>query len=219
MCCATDFGRKNNNFAYNLDGHIITCSQSEKILGVIIDTDISFKQHIYQCVDKANKMCNIILNNITDVDVCTLVDLFKCYVRPLLDYACVIYSPHHIYLIDFIENVQRRFTKRLFGLYNYSYCDRLKLCYLELLELRRVHIDLTMMYKIMYNNVCVNLDCIKLPRCVNTRGNVFKIEKEGVKLDVRNFFFALRIVDIWNNLPNDVVKCKNSHLFTKSCEI
>ena len=42
-------------------------------------------QHIYQYVDKANKMCNIILNNITDVVVCTLVNLYKCYVRLLLD--------------------------------------------------------------------------------------------------------------------------------------
>ena len=105
-------------------------------------------------MDKANKMCNIILNDITDVYVCTLVNLYKFYVRSLLDYAFVIYSPHHVYLIDFIENVQRRFIKRLVGLYNYSYCDRLKLCKLELLELRRMHIDLTMMYKIMYKSVC-----------------------------------------------------------------
>ena len=57
-------------------------------------------------MDKANKMYNIILNNITDVDVCTLVNLYKCYVRLLLDYSYVIYSPHHVYLIDFVENVQ-----------------------------------------------------------------------------------------------------------------
>ena len=65
---------------------------------------------------KANKMCNIRLKNITDVNVCILINLYKCIVRPLLDYTCVIYSPHHVYLIDCIENVKRRFTKRLFGL-------------------------------------------------------------------------------------------------------
>ena len=32
------------------------------------------------CGYKANKMFNIILNNFTDVDVCTLVNLYKCYV-------------------------------------------------------------------------------------------------------------------------------------------
>ena len=99
-------------------------------------------------------MCNIILHNITDINVCILVNLYKCYVRPLLGNACVIYSTHHVYFIDFIENIQRRFTERLFGLYYYSYCDRLKLCKLELSELRRMHIDRITMYKTMYRSVC-----------------------------------------------------------------
>ena len=48
----------------------------------------------------------------------------------------------HIKLIDFIENVQRRFTKRLHNkLCNDNFCDRLKSCNLELLELRLVHLD------------------------------------------------------------------------------
>ena len=127
-------------------------------------------------MDKANKMCNIILNNITEVNASTLVNLYKCYVRPLLDYACVIYSPRHVFLIDFRENVLRRFTKRLVGLYNYSYCDSLKL---RNLELRRMHLDLTMMYKIMYKSSCVDLDRLKLSQCINTRGNTFKITKES----------------------------------------
>ena len=34
-----------------------------------------------------------------------------CY-RPVLEYASVVFSPHHISLIDLIENVQRKFTKK-----------------------------------------------------------------------------------------------------------
>ena len=98
--------------------------------------------------------------------------------RPLLDYACVIYSPHHICLIDFIDNVKSRFTKRLFGLLNYQIGDRFKLCNLKLLELRRMQIELTMMNKIMYNSMCVDLDYLKLSQCIYTRGNTFKIAKK-----------------------------------------
>ena len=161
-------------------------------------------------------MCNIILKNITEIDVCTLANLYICYVRPVLDYACVIYSPHHVYLIDFIGNVQRGFTKRLFDLYNYSYYYRLKLSNLELLELRRMHKDLTIMYKIMYKSVFLDLDCLKLSQCVNTRGNMFKIATESAKLDIRKYLFALRTVDMKNVLPNNIVRCKKSDLFTKN---
>ena len=92
-----------------------------------------------------------------------LIKLYKCFVRPVLEYASVVFSPHHISLIDLIENVQRRFTKRLYGMHDICYVDRLKLCNLELLELRRMHADLIMLYKILNGHICINLDnCICL---------------------------------------------------------
>ena len=48
--------------------------------------------------------------------------------RPFHDYARVIYSPHFMYLIDAIESVQRHFTKRLHGLKDVSYINRLDIC-------------------------------------------------------------------------------------------
>ena len=59
------------------------------------------------------------------------------------------FSHHHKYLIDVIENVQRHFTKRLAGLFNKSYMDRLKICELELLETRRIRTNFALMYKIL----------------------------------------------------------------------
>ena len=65
-----------------------------------------------------------------------------------------------------------------------------------------------MMYKIMYKSVWVDLDCLKLSQCINTRGNIFEIAKESAKLDIKKYFFALRTVDIWNVLSNDITGCK-----------
>ena len=48
-------------------------------------------------------------------------------------------------------------------MHNICYVDRLKLCNLELLELRRMHADLIMLYKILNGRICINLDnCICL---------------------------------------------------------
>ena len=57
------------------------------------------------------------------------VKFYKIYTRPYLDYASVFYSPHCLYLIDTVENVQRHFTKRLHNLCNLSYVNRLQLSY------------------------------------------------------------------------------------------
>ena len=83
-------------------------------------------------------MCNIIFKNFKNANIYTLTDLFKCYVRPILEYVSVAWSPHSIYLIDLIENVKHSFTKRLLGLYYLNYCDRLSFCNLESLELHRL---------------------------------------------------------------------------------
>ena len=40
----------------------------------------------------------------------TLINLFKTYALPLLDYVSVIYSSHCLMLIGSIESVQRHFT-------------------------------------------------------------------------------------------------------------
>ena len=162
---------------------------------MLLDCNLSFKEHVYETVKKACKMCNIILTNFKHVNNCTLTDLYKCNVRPILEYESVLWSPHHVYLIDLIENVQRNFTKRLPGLYFMNYSDRLYFCNLEPLEIQRLHNDVIMLYKILHNHVCVNMNnCISLSHANYTRGNIYKLDKFRAKLDVRKFFMHIELL-------------------------
>ena len=68
-----------------------------------------------------------------------LVKAYVTYVRPLLEYAVHVWSPHQLEDIARIESVQRRFTKRLSGLSNDNYSSRLETLGLKSLELRRLH--------------------------------------------------------------------------------
>ena len=52
-----------------------------------------------------------------------------------------------------VEKVQRKFTKRLPGYRNCSYLERRRNLNLMALELRRLHADLVMYYKIVFNIV------------------------------------------------------------------
>ena len=67
------------------------------------DCNLSLKEHVFETVTKACKMCNIILMNFKHVNKCTLTDLYKCYVRHILEYVSVVWSLHHVNLIDLIE--------------------------------------------------------------------------------------------------------------------
>ena len=73
-------------------------------------------------------------------------------------YNCVVWSPHLKQDIEKIERVQRRYTKRLCGLSNISYSERLRRLQICSLEQRRLHFDLFMCYRIIFGlvNVCVS---------------------------------------------------------------
>ena len=58
-----------------------------------------------------------------------LVNLYKCYARHLLEYCSATFfsSLGYVHFINLIENVQKEFIKKLLGLRNMCYQDRLKL--------------------------------------------------------------------------------------------
>ena len=116
-------------------------------------------------------------------------------------------------MIDKIESVQRYFTKRLSGLRQLSYLDRLVHLNLETLERRRLVYDLVFCYKILHGLCEVSLP-IELS-CSKTRGNNLKPVKHFCYNDVRKYFFNHRVVDAWNSLSNDVVLSPSIRIFKK----
>ena len=66
-CHVIHLGFKNNNFTYSLDLHNIEESQCEKILGVSLDYNLSFKEHVNETVKKACQLC---LSNFKYVNNC-----------------------------------------------------------------------------------------------------------------------------------------------------
>ena len=59
-----------------------------------------------------------------------LVRAYIAYVRPVLEYATQVWSPHHVSLINLLETVQRGFTKRIPGFWNLSYAVNMLVTYL-----------------------------------------------------------------------------------------
>ena len=63
---------------------------------------------------------------------------FTVYVRPILEYCSNVWSPYRLCDIKKIESVQRVFTKKLLGLSDLPYPDRLNCLNVESLEMRKV---------------------------------------------------------------------------------
>ena len=63
-------------------------------------------------------------------------------VRPLLEYATQVWSPHDISLVNSLETVLRGFTQHIHGFWNLSYAERLYRRQLPSLEQCRLLPDL-----------------------------------------------------------------------------
>ena len=57
------FEYNNHKYQYHSLGiNMLNVSHCEKVLGVLIDDKLAFKDHVYICVKKASRVCNILAN-------------------------------------------------------------------------------------------------------------------------------------------------------------
>ena len=145
-----------------------------------------------------------------------MVKLYKSLVRPHLDYAMQVWSPHLEKDKKTIEKVQARATKLIPSLKNLPYEERLSRLNLTTLEKRRQRGDLIQTYRIMTQIDKVNPDTLfQRATYLSTRGHKHKLAKTRPNLDIRKFFYSQRVVDPWNKLPESVTTSPTLLCFKK----
>jgi ribonuclease P/MRP protein subunit RPP40 len=142
-----------------------------------------------------------------------MLHLYKTLVRPLLEYCNQVWSPHYGKDIIKVENVQRRFTKMINGMWNLTYAQRLKECNLVSLEQRRKRVDLEETHKIHTGETNINCQQLFTPSTTSTRGHSKKLYRGHNKLDIRRIFFSQRVIKPWNNLNEDIIAATTINTF------
>ena len=173
---------------------IVPQKSAVRYLGVIMSEDLKVRKHCTGiCRRSFYKLRQFNLAfSCRDTDF--QLDTFKTYVRPLLEYNTPIWSPHLISDIDLIERVQRWFTKRLPGLWNESYAQRLQTLDLESLEVRRIKNDLILLFKIVKHLIDLNSEDFFTFNWNHTRGHSCKINIGYSRLNCRKYFFSIGLL-------------------------
>jgi hypothetical protein len=192
--------------SYYLNGVLLTNSASVLDLGITISPDLSYTAHINNIVSKAFQRSSIFFRGFASRNLQLMRKAFVTYIRPILEYNCILWSPNLVYLIDLIESVQRKFTKRIPSLSNLPYSSRITSLKLQTLELRRLHFDLTNYFKILNGMSSLNPSDYFLiyNPIISTRSAVPSLLKPLHASSKLSSFFSYRSVEAWNHLPTSV---------------
>jgi len=157
-------------------------------------------------------MIGIIKRNFIHVDSNTFCLLYKALVRPHLEYAHSVglWCPHKKEDITEIEKVQKRATKLIISFKKFPYKERLRRLNLPTLKYR----SMIEVFKII-NNIydASSVPILPLDTSSVTRGNSFKLSNLRFYHDIRKYAFVPRIINLWNSLPDFVVKVDSINVF------
>ena len=219
-CCVFSIGNtKVTNKSYSLQAIELTRVQQINDLGVLFAPNLKSSLHCAKISAKAKSGSYLIRKSFTSKDPALLLRAFNVYVRPLLETVSPVWSPYLIKDIKMIEKIQRDFTRYVCHAINYhghSYAERLQYLNMDSLELRRIRNDLTMLYKIVYGLVDLQLDELAhfVANKYTMRGNSMKLKSKLLgKSNLSRYQYINRVIPWWNNLPEHIVLSKTLQTF------
>lgn len=218
-CKVMHMGSRNPKYEYKMAGQVLADIEEEKDIGVKIQANLKPSA---QCTAAA-RTAQAVLGQITRAfhyrDRHVFVQLYTQYVRPHLEFSTQAWAPWSVEDSKNLEKVQQRAVKMVAGLRATEYEERLKELGLLTLEERRHQADMLMVHKIMHRIGGLEpetwFDMAADQRSTRSNADPLSLKKRYGRLETRNNFFSVRVVDPWNKIPMEMKSLAKSESFKK----
>ena len=179
---------------------------SDKYLGIILDSKLTFNEHVDSICSKATRILNLCRRNLSMCPQATKEIAYRTLIRPQLEYASTAWNPYTVKNIVKVENVQRRAARWVLG--NYTYGPNAHLTEQisgqlgwQSMQHRRAISDLCMFYKI--RNRLVGMSFPSTVEQHHRDAWRYRAMQAHHSEAYRNGFYC-RTVRLWNRLPTVV---------------
>ena len=209
--------RKPITYDYHLHEQTLEKVDSAKYLGIEISKNMKWNNHIAHITSKANRTSAFIHRNLKGCPTKTQVHCFKTLTRPTLEYASVVWDPHHQKDINALEMTQRRAARRIPNDFSSttSASGLTKKFGLETLRTRRKRDKVTAIHKMNHNKIAVNFPESVGKASTRTRGHNHRMTLPRARLDAHLHSFFPSAIRLWNNLPPEAVESASLECFKK----
>jgi len=135
-------------------------------------------------------------------------------VRPILEYGGVVWAPVYVAGIAKLQGVQRYFSKKIHGLGNITYSQRLTHLDPKSLHHRRLTSDMVFLFKIMTGETIIDMNGhLQIREPGITRGHSLCIEMPVVEHVATKWYFLSRVAEPWNKMPSKLLDCRSDDSF------
>ncbi|CAH8586867.1 unnamed protein product [Schistosoma mattheei] len=202
------------SYHYTICGFVLPKVKNYKDLGVILGSDLKTISHCEAAAAKGYRVLRSILKSFQYLDDEMFKLLYPIHVRPHLEYGIQAARLCFKYEADMLGRVQRRGTKMVKGLSDLSYEDRLRHLNLLPLSYLRIRGDLILAYRILKDDLNINMSYLLLPsRSDHLRGHSKKVQKPKSNHLRLEFRFSYRVGNYWNSLSERVISAPSVHIF------
>lgn len=209
-CKAMHLGYKRLSTTYEMTDHDNNVSRlpvcdEEKDLGITFQNNLKFDKQVLNVVNRTKKLTGMIKRTFTCMNRFMLLVLYKSLIRPIIDYGITVYFPTSKKNSKLIENIQRRATKIIPDLKDLPYNERLHQLNLPSLLYRRERFDMIQIFKLIHGDEDIDPEKFFTFNDNITRGHIFQIFKPAVNKTLRKNTFPIRCINLWNQLPEEIV--------------
>lgn len=214
--------KKPLDFSYTINNHPLETVDEYKYLGVIITSKLTWNSHVAWIVQKAMVKLWILKRKLRHCTPRTKLAAYSTTIRPVLEYADVVWDPTSKRNIDLIEGVQKKALRFAYNEYRRksSITKLYNLSKLPRLETRRRINRLKLLFTIVHNSSRMSFErYMEYNSSRHTRNKHSKtIVVPFCRTEcLKNSFFT-RTINEWNSLSESVINAATTSSFVTMLE-
>ena len=195
------------SFDYSIHNTILSLTESAKYLGVTIDSKLKWTSHYNDTCLKANRVLSLLRRNLQGCPADTKATAYNTYVRPVLEYGCCVWDPHHQVHIEQFEKIQKRAARFATGNHilrpGQTEVNMRRLSWKPLQE-RRAKTKLCTFYKARSGSFSIPMAELIANRGRTRSGSSTTYILPHSEVDTHLHSFFPNTIRLWNNIPEEI---------------
>ena len=202
---------------YEIHNYKLDRVDSAKYLGLILDSKLTFNNHINSICKKAHCTRQFLQRTLWRCSADSKAQAYKTFVRPIVEYGAAVWDPHNandsqVKRVESVQNKAARFVRNNWRL-DASVSEMKAGLHWETLKERRAKSRVVMLHKIYYSQVAIPISLLPLTPAIMKPRYVLPFYPPVPRTESHGRTFMIAAPTMWNGLPASLTSVSDLEAF------